>query len=315
MILIFIIILINLLILIFHNHLAKFYSLYDIPDNIRKKHSYSVPLTGGIIIFFNIITFALINGDFNLSYLFFGIVFVVGVLDDKFDINPNKKLVYILAICLMNVIFLDALKINSLRFAFVSNFDLNNIFSYVFPAICILIFVNALNMFDGANLQVGTYTCFVFVVLFFYSENIEYLIYLIPVITFLILNHQSRSFLGDGGSIFLGYFISIKIIENYNLENILYCEDIFLIMFLPGVDMTRLFVERILNKKNPFIGDLKHIHHLFNIKFNKNTSLIMILFLALFPLLISFIIGKLFSLIISFFMYFLSIYYLKKYNS
>ena len=212
MILIFTIILINLLILIFHNHLAKFYSLYDIPDNIRKKHSYSVPLTGGIIIFFNIITFALINGDFNLSYLFFGIVFVVGVLDDKFDINPNKKLIYILAICLMNVIFLDALKINSLRFAFVSNFDLNNIFSYFFPAICILIFVNALNMFDGANLQVGTYTCFVFVVLFFYSENIEYLIYLIPVITFLILNHQSRSFLGDGGSIFLVYFLNHSMI-------------------------------------------------------------------------------------------------------
>ncbi len=312
MIFVFSVILINLLILIFHSYLAKFYNLYDEPDNIRKKHSFSVPLTGGIIIFLNIIILNLIQNDLNILYLFFIIVFIIGFLDDKFDLNPNKKLILIFAVCLINIVLLNNLQINILKFAFISNIQINNYLSYIFPAICILIFVNALNMFDGANLQVATYTIFIFVVLFFYSENIQYLIYLIPLITFAILNYKSKSFLGDSGSIFLGYFISINIIENYNLGKILYCEDIFLIMFLPGIDMSRLFIERILNKKNPFIGDINHIHHLFQNKFNKQNSFIIILFLTVFPLLSSLIIGKFLSLMISFFMYFLSIYYLKK---
>ena len=309
---IFSIVLINLVILIFHEYLARFYNLYDEPDDVRKKHSFSVPLTGGIIVFFNIAILNLINNDLNFLHLFFTLVFIIGYVDDKIDLNPNKKLIFIFAVCLINVILLDTLQIKSLKFAFLPNIELNNYFSYIFPAICILIFVNALNMFDGANLQVVTYTSFIFIILFFYSQNTQYLIYLIPLITFAILNYKSRSFLGDSGSIFLGYFISINIIENYNLGKILYCEDIFLIMFLPGVDMSRLFIERIYNKKNPFIGDLNHIHHLFKNRFNKHNSFILILFLALFPLLSSLIIGKFLSLITSFLIYFLSIYYLRK---
>lgn len=315
MIFIFSIILMNILILIFHDHLAKLYNLHDVPDHIRKKHSFSVPLTGGIIVFFNIAILNLINNDLNFLHLFFTLVFIIGFVDDKFDLNPNKKLIFIFAVSLINVILLDTLQIKSLKFAFISNIELNNYFSYIFPAICILIFVNALNMFDGANLQVATYCSFVFVILFFYSGNIQYLIYLIPLITFSILNYKSKSFLGDSGSIFLGYFISINIIENYNVEKILYCEDIFLIMFLPGVDMSRLLVERIYNRKNPFIGDLNHIHHLFKNKFNQHNSFIMILSLGLFPLLSSLIIGKFLSIVISFFIYFFSIYYLKRYNT
>ena len=38
-------------------------------------------------------------------------------------------------------------------------------------------------------------------------------------------------------------------------------------MMLPGIDMLRLFLERIL-KKNPFKGDRNHLHHLFYLKNN-----------------------------------------------
>ena len=37
-------------------------------------------------------------------------------------------------------------------------------------------------------------------------------------------------------------------------------EEIFIIMMVPGLDMFRLFIQRLLNK-NPF-GDRNHIHHL-----------------------------------------------------
>ena len=84
---------------------------------------------------------------------------------------------------------------------------------------------------------------------FYFSNNSNYLLYLIPLITFSILNIKNKSFLGDSGSIFLGFYISLIIIKNYNLENLEFCEEIFLIMYLPGIEMIRVFIERIYKKK------------------------------------------------------------------
>ena len=39
-------------------------------------------------------------------------------------------------------------------------------------------------------------------------------------------------------------------------------DEIFVIMFLPGVDMFRLFLTRVTNGKNPFEADSNHLHHL-----------------------------------------------------
>ena len=94
------------------------------------------------------------------------------------------------------------MQLKSLRFAFIPDLELNNSLSYLLPAVCILIFVNAINMFDGANLQVAIYASFIFIILFYFSNNSNYLLYLIPLITFSILNIKNKSFLGDSGSIF-----------------------------------------------------------------------------------------------------------------
>ena len=39
-------------------------------------------------------------------------------------------------------------------------------------------------------------------------------------------------------------------------------EEIFLLLYLPGYDLLRLFIFRIFQKKNPFKGDNNHVHHL-----------------------------------------------------
>ena len=33
-------------------------------------------------------------------------------------------------------------------------------------------------------------------------------------------------------------------------------------MMLPGIDMLRLFIVRIIKKRNPFSGDSNHLHHI-----------------------------------------------------
>ena len=39
-------------------------------------------------------------------------------------------------------------------------------------------------------------------------------------------------------------------------------------LLFPGLDLFRLFIYRIVNKKNPFIADTNHLHHLLLKKYN-----------------------------------------------
>ena len=42
---------------------------------------------------------------------------------------------------------------------------------------------------------------------------------------------------------------------------------------VPGIDMLRLFIQRLLNKQNPFYGDRNHIHHLLLKKYGYNKTI------------------------------------------
>ena len=95
--------------LIFKNNIkiANFLNLYDRPDNLRKIHIQNIPLTGGVIILFNIVIlffFLFIQGFFfnkikifqnDLDLLIFIssilVFFFIGFMDDKFEISANKK--------------------------------------------------------------------------------------------------------------------------------------------------------------------------------------------------------------------------------
>ena len=63
-----------------------------------------------------------------------------------------------------------------LKFLFFDNpIELRN-FSILFTFLCILILINAVNMFDGVNLQLGLYSLFLFLVFFFKSYSILFLV-------------------------------------------------------------------------------------------------------------------------------------------
>ena len=140
-------------------------------------------------------------------------------------------------------------KLEFRNFSFVINLER---FDFIFTVLCFIIFVNAFNMFDGINCQAISYSIVFFLTLF-YFHNLNIL--LIPIIIIfllilLILNFQSRIFLGDGGSLSVSYIISYLIIDHYNnTENLIYADEIFLLMIYPGSDMLRLFILRALAKR------------------------------------------------------------------
>ena len=69
-------------------------------------------------------------------------------------------------------------------------------------------------------------------------------------------------FLGDSGTILLGFIISYFFIKSYNMGPRISSDEIFLIMMIPGFELVRLAVQRLYHKRHPFSPDDKHIHHL-----------------------------------------------------
>ena len=74
------------------------------PDNILKKHKFNVPLLGGFIVC-NLLLYFLAEIFFNLQFInidasireyisiffFLFSFFVLGMIDDKFKLNPKKN--------------------------------------------------------------------------------------------------------------------------------------------------------------------------------------------------------------------------------
>lgn len=310
------ILIINIPIVIFYRTITKIICINDRADNVRKLHKTDIPLFGGILITFNIIIFSILDFFLNLNLInelystreyfsfYLGIIFyfLLGIFDDKFDLSANKKLLLNIFILII-LIFLDNnLVIKQLNFSFLENpVELRN-FSYPFTILCILLFSNALNMFDGINLQTATYCLIIFLIFIF--KDVFFLISIILIcvlILFLFYNFFNRMFLGDSGTYVLSFLISYILIKSHNIEQKFEPEEIFVILSLPGLDMFRLFLLRIWKGKSPFTSDRNHIHHLILKKFRSfQTFLIIQVFIISNLLVFYFVDNKLNVLFINF---------------
>ena len=96
---------------------------------------------------------------------------------------------------------------------------------------------------------------------------------------------ENMLFLGDGGIYLMSAILSISLIYEHNInKNIIYADEIFFLLLLPGLDLLRLTISRSLNKKNPLKGDRKHLHHLLIDKFSLTFSNIFLLLMSILPL-------------------------------
>ena len=171
-------------------------------------------------------------------------------------------------------------------------------------------------MYDGSNLQLGNYILIFICYLFYKSGFSSFIYFIFPITIFIILNYFNKTFLGNCGAYFLGFFLSYVVIKTYNIQNIFFSDEIVLIMFYPVIDLIRLFFIRIINDKNPFLADRKHIHHILHKILHKNIYVQLILILiTVVPILVyeMFNINIIFIFLLNLSIYFFIIYkfYLK----
>ena len=293
----------NILIFFNYNKISKIFNIYDFP-NERKLHKEKTPLLGGLIIITNLLIYSLFylfTKDFGyelynifyfkISFLIFFLssilIFLLGMFDDKYNLNPNLKLFLLTIIVSLTLWFDDTLIISSLKFSFLNAELYLGKYSFIFTVVCFLLYINACNMFDGINLQSSSY----FILLIFYLiiisiNNTLLNILLIALILIFILNRTGKIFMGDSGVYSLSFIFGYIFVKIYNFDNKLSSDLIFVLMMIPGIDMLRLFIIRIFNKKNPFAPDRKHIHHLLLNKFSYLKTILSLNFLILFPLIL-----------------------------
>jgi len=323
--------LVNLLFFIVINYYKNkiFISLVDKPDNIRKLHKKPVLLLGGIFIAIYLVIISLYAYFNNINYLLIIsitslAIFFIGLLDDYFSINPYKKLFFVAAIIFISLNFDNEINIQTLYFStFNKSFELGK-FSFFTTILCILLLINALNLSDGINgLAAGISIIWLSFALL--KENSDLQAILLPLIFLLVLIfifiYKEKFFLGDNGSLILSTFISLIVIYiyNQNLSNEFAkfsAENIFILFMVPGIDMLRLFIERIFKKKNPFFADNSHLHHFLLKKNSLIKTLFIYLVLINFPIILTlyFKIKVIYGIIIGIFIYFFALIYSKKLN-
>ncbi len=306
--------------------IAKKIDLYDFPDFKRKIHSKKVPVTGGIFLYINIIIFLIIININNSSFynmLFDGnrelfsfiflisSLFVIGLYDDKYNLRPIPKISISTIAILISILLNKNLLLENLSFdTFNYHIELSNI-STIFSVICVLIFLNALNMFDGIDSQVSIYS--IFILLYIINKSsVTALVFIFPALIFSVLyNFRKKLFLGDSGTNILAGLISFCLIKFYNSTGNFATDEIFLLMMIPGIDMTRLFIIRVINRKNPFFADNNHIHHLYLRKYTQKITFFIIQFQILIPIVLYYFfnVNLLFLILLSLIIYIFVIFY------
>ena len=268
----------NLLILFNLKKFSRFINIYDKPNKKLKKHKSNVPLVGGIIIIINIIIYSflslffetpfknivILNKEYISVFFLATSFFLLGLYDDKFKLNPGKKFFLSIVFCIFALTLNKNLLIENVNLSFLDRTIIFNEFSFFFTLFCVIILINSLNFYDGINGQSLIFFIIVFGYLSIQSPlQLFYLILIFVCIFILFLNLQNKIFLGDSGVYLLGSILAILLIYEYNIfKTIRFADEIFLLLILPGLDLLRLTVMRILKGKNAFYGDRNHIHHL-----------------------------------------------------
>ena len=280
----FLLFFIYLIIILITLKLSKLLSLYDIP-NYRKIHKSSVVNTGGISLYVFLI-FIISNYEYSydieliISYGF--IVVLCGLLDDRISLHPSFKLIFIIIPSLLLInegYFITNLGI----YEYIGIIELGK-FSFIFNILAIGLLINSYNYIDGLDgLLLSLYIASLVYILFLVdNENVKniILIIIIPLSLNLIFNLMPQKtnmkiFLGDSGSLFIGFFLSFLMIYLYKFENI-HPSYLIWACWYAVYDFLYVTIKRIINKKKFYFADKSHLHHDI-LKKTKNDHLLAVL--------------------------------------
>ncbi|MBJ6368161.1 undecaprenyl/decaprenyl-phosphate alpha-N-acetylglucosaminyl 1-phosphate transferase [Snuella sp. CAU 1569] len=254
--------------------------------NSRSSHVRRTPTLGGVA-FFYVLIFALffLRNWCEYSeaiYLIPGltILFIVGLKDDLVVLSPYTKLIaQILAVTF--IISNESFTIHSLH-GFLGIDQIPVVIYYAVAGFMMITIINAYNLIDGIDglaSIVGIVILIIYATIFYMTKEYFFLLISLTLngclISFLKYNLSQTSekiFMGDTGSLIVGFVISILTLKFLALSPEKYDSLPFLIenipliaisiLIVPLFDTARVFTIRIASKRSPFSADRNHTHHI-----------------------------------------------------
>lgn len=273
--------------------------LFDVPDE-RKVHKRPIPRLGGVT-FFPVILFSLCvftavrlmtghgpadtsTTDLVCEFLFLTggltLLYIVGIADDLIGVRYRKK--FLVQIISAAMFPLSGLYINN----FYGLFGI-----YLIPAevgipltmLLVVFITNAINLIDGIDglaSGLSMVALLVFGVLFVHFHMWSYAMLafvtvgvIIPFFSYNVFGSADlgrKIFMGDTGSLTLGYILSFFVIKYcmYEPDMLLTMKTSpvlvsFSVLMVPCLDVIRVVLRRARNKRPLFMPDKTHIHHKF----------------------------------------------------
>lgn len=275
-------------------------NFFDVPGEERKIHAEKTPLLGGVAIFLSFflalyfVRAELLVGDLEASHwlgVFIGACFLMvgGFLDDRLNLKPQIQIIFpVLAVISVLIGGVEIEKITSPLGGFVYL----GILSPALIFIWLLGMMYTTKLLDGVDGLVSGITAIGGLIIFLFTMTTKYyqpdiglaaLILSAACLGFLIFNwHPAKIFLGEGGSLLLGYILGVlAIISGGKIAIAL------LIMGIPIMDVVWTILRRMRERKNPFqFSDKLHLHfRLLNLGLGqRKTALVYYGFSALFGL-------------------------------
>ncbi len=272
----------------FVKKLAFHVNAIDMP-NERKVHAKPMPRLGGLGIFIGFLVGYIFFGQLTsqMISIFIGavILIILGIFDDINSIRARYKLLF-QVIAASVVVFYGQIFFTEISLLGWTLY-LNELWSYVLSIFFVVAITNSINLIDGLDGLAGGVSSIYFITIgiiafilnmFSGLDVMLCMIMLGSTLGFLIHNFPpAKIFMGDSGSLFLGFMISVIALIGFKVTTITTLIVPVLILAIPIFDTVFAIGRRLLNKQNIGEADKEHFHHqLLKLKFSSKTSILII---------------------------------------
>lgn len=263
--------------------LAYKLGVIDKPKDSRRMHKKPKPRFGGMAIFLGSMTGLLIpagmNDKIKIAMLGGILMYLLGVVDDIFDIKPIQKFVCQLLIA-------TAVYSMGIRITFISNYfgvptsDVNanvilsSSLAFLLTLLWIIGITNAVNLMDGLDgLAAGSVAIMALslaYIAYIHGTRIGSITVCIALVAvaggclgFLPYNFApAKTFMGDGGALYLGYMIAVlSVISPLKRATLVSAIIPILTLAVPIFDTLLAMVRRTLKHESIMSADKGHLHH------------------------------------------------------
>lgn len=258
---------------------------FVVRPNKRMCHVGSIPNIGGIDICISFLfTYMVFEYDTLQQSQFFMIgvltIVIVGLVDDVLVLSPLAKLLGEVLAGIAMIGFAD-LRITHLH-GLLGIEQIGILPSYLISFLVLVAVINAINLIDGIDglaSGLGMLYCLFFAIYFSLAGETPWAIMAVSLIgslavyfCFNVFGGSQKIFMGDSGSLLLGYVLSAFVFHFCEINAYHTVPDALhmsaapavalCLMTVPIFDTIRVSFTRIKHHKSPFLPDRNHIHHL-----------------------------------------------------